>query len=93
MRIAVYRHLTPSAGVLVIEAFMQCLRKDGHTVDIVTADQLNEKFDVAVLWSVNFKDLNRKQVWDYYNSRNIPVIILEVGALNRNVYGNLVLII
>lgn len=85
MKIAVYKHLTPSAGVPILEAFIQSLKEDGHFVDIVTADQLNESFDAAVLWSVNFKDTNRKKVWDYYKDRNIPVIIFEVGALNRNV--------
>lgn len=42
--------------------------------------------DVAVIWSILFagRMAPNKQVWEHYNSRGKPIIVIEVGALKRN---------
>ena len=42
--------------------------------------------DAALIWSVLWhgKMSANKCVWDHYRAQNKPVIVIEVGGLNRN---------
>jgi len=66
----------------VFAAFEQSLRDRGHTVC-----ESNMHSDVAVIWSVlwNGRMTGNKPVWDYYRKTNRPVIVLEVGGINRGI--------
>jgi hypothetical protein len=43
--------------------------------------------DVAVIWSVlwNGRMAGNKPIWDYYRKTQRPVIVLEVGSINRGI--------
>lgn len=66
----------------VFEAFSQGCQQLGHEVVYNNMDA-----DVAVIWSVLWhgRMASNKRVWDTYRSKNKPVIVLEVGALHRNI--------
>jgi hypothetical protein len=66
----------------VFSAFAKSIEKSGHTTVINNMDA-----DVAVIWSMLWtgRMQSNKKIWEYYRSKNKPVVILEVGALNRNV--------
>lgn len=66
----------------VFDAFEQSLRDAGHTV--IATENFNDA-DIHVIWSVLWhgKMSKNKQVWDYCQSSNKPVIVLEVGGIKR----------
>lgn len=48
--------------------------------------------DAALMWSVSTLGgaaKGRQQIWDLFRSKNIPVIVIEVGLLKRDVYWKL----
>lgn len=81
MKISVFPEYSSIAGREVFAAFIESLKKDG--MDVVHSDM---EADVAVIWSVLWhgRMKQNKPVWDHYRSQNKPVIVLEVGALERN---------
>lgn len=81
MRISVYPENSSIAGQEVFAAFTKSLMDDNQNVVYETKNS-----DVAVIWSVlwNGRMAANKSIWNYYRSRNKPVIVLEVGALHRN---------
>jgi hypothetical protein len=65
----------------VFAAFEQSLLDRSYTV--VESDMHS---DVAVIWSVlwNGRMLGNKPVWNYYRKTGRPVIVLEVGGIQRS---------
>lgn len=66
------------------EPYNAVLQSMKRTDDLVKEDM---DADAAVIWSVLWNGrMQRNQViWDHYRSQNKPVIVVEVGALNRNI--------
>jgi hypothetical protein len=66
----------------VFGAFEQSLLDRNHMVC-----ESDMHCDVAVIWSVlwNGRMLGNKPVWDYYRKTNRPVIVLEVGGIQRGI--------
>ena len=64
----------------VFAAFEHSLKAAGHT-----AVENDMSADVAVIWSVLFHGRMSKnqQVWEKFRQQNKPVIVLEVGGINR----------
>jgi len=69
-------------SVPVFSAFEQGVQHLGHTAH---DNDLNA--DVAVIWSVLWygRMSKNKAVWDHFTKQSKPIIVLEVGALKRNV--------
>ena len=67
----------------VFEAFAHSVVKAGHTVLYNKPD-----FDVAVIWSILWhgRMSENKKIWEQCIQNNKPIIVLEVGCLDR---GNL----
>ena len=63
----------------VFQAFRQSLKH----YDITESND----YDVAVIWSVlwNGRMARNKPIWDECQKKNIPVIVLEVGGIKRNI--------
>ena len=82
MRISVFPDYISHAGKHVWQDFTNSAQRDG--VEIVE-DQLSA--DAAIIWSVLWHGRMRenKQIYSFYRSQGKPVIIIEVGALKRNV--------
>jgi len=69
-------------SLAIFKAFEAGIVKHGH--DVVYGTKTG---DVAVIWSMLWygrMDGNR-QIWNHYRSLNKPVIVLEVGALQREI--------
>ena len=66
----------------VISAVMESLENNGFQVDSGNYDA-----DIAVIWSVLWAGrMSRNQhVYEYFRSRNRPVVCIEVGALLRGI--------
>src|SRR6056300_1168509 len=66
----------------VFQAFATGCSQQGHEV---VYNSMNA--DVAVIWSVLWhgRMTANKKVWNEFKSKNKPIIVLEVGALQRNV--------
>ena len=64
----------------VFNSFATSLHNSGHTVTYNDYD-----CDVAVIWSVlwNGRMAGNKKVWDHFKAINKPIIVLEVGGINR----------
>lgn len=69
-------------SVPVFSAFEHGAQYLGHTTH---DNDLNA--DVAVIWSVLWygRMAKNKAVWDHFTKQGKPVIVLEVGALKRNI--------
>lgn len=67
-------------STLVFSAFENSLMNNNH---IVVFNELDA--DVAVVWSVLWKGRMQpnQRVWNYFRSKNKPVIVLEVGNFIR----------
>jgi len=77
MRFRLFRENGALNSAPVFDAFAKSL-------DIFSHEE-NESFEVAVIWSVlwNGRMAKNKTIWDYCQQNNIPVIVLEVGGINR----------
>lgn len=66
----------------VIKAFLAGARRVGYEIQPNSMDA-----DVAVIWSVLWFGRMRanQMVYDQYRSTNRPVIVIDIGALNRGV--------
>lgn len=64
----------------IFESFKKGIISSGNTFDIGTKNG-----DVAVIWSVLWYGRMRpnKDVWNLYHSKNKPIIVLEVGCIER----------
>ena len=82
MRIEIWPEHGPLNSKLIFEAFIKSLQDNGEEVFV------NKKAnaDVAVIWSVLWRGRMEKSraIWNEYRSQNKPVVVLEVGGLQRN---------
>jgi len=64
----------------VFDAFATSLHSAGHTVTVNDWD-----CDVAVIWSVLWfgRMAGNQKVWEHFRAINKPVIVLEVGGIQR----------
>ena len=74
----------------VFEAFAKSITDAGHTVTYNEPYRVIDhysNYDVAVIWSVlwNGRMTHNKQIWEQNRKLNRPVIVLEVGGINRGV--------
>jgi hypothetical protein len=72
----------------VFEAFAKSITDAGHTViynEPYRVMDHYDNYDVAVIWSVlwNGRMTRNKQVWEQNRKLNRPVIVLEVGGIQR----------
>ena len=72
----------------VFEAFAKSITEAGHTVIYNEPYRVMDhygNYDVAVIWSVlwNGRMTRNKQVWEQNRKLNRPVIVLEVGGIER----------
>jgi hypothetical protein len=65
----------------IFKAFEQGLMKLGHSVEHHTGQG-----EAAVIWSVlwNGRMYYNKSIWNQYRTKNLPVVVLEVGGIKRN---------
>lgn len=70
-------------GIPVMDTFLDSITADGHQVVRASVGEFDDTADAAVIWSVLWQRHERKIVWEWYRSRGIPVIVLEVGAIIR----------
>ena len=82
MRIAYFPNQTSLNSAPVLKAVLEGCKRFG--INLVTNDM---NADAAIIWSVlwNGRMQANQQVHAHYRSLNKPVIIIEVGALHRNV--------
>lgn len=80
MRIKIYTEYGALNSKPVFESLKQGLLKLGHTL-------VNSGEDLAVIWSVLWQGRMKgnQRIYEICKSRNIPVMIVEVGNLKRNV--------
>jgi hypothetical protein len=80
MRLKIYRQFGALNSRDVFDAFSAGVVKLGH--EIVDSNE-----DIAVIWSVLWQGrmLQNQEVYQYCQSHNIPVMIIEVGNLKRGV--------
>lgn len=82
MKITIYPFTTPKGGIHVMNAFIEFI-KQKHDVIIEQSPNFH-RCNLAVIWSVLWNNKQRKSIWNYYRSRGIDVLVMEVGSLKRN---------
>ena len=82
MKIAVHTNFGPINSKPIFEAFIKSLQKAGEEVHINS----NNNCDVAVIWSVLWQGRMKgyQRIWNDYQSKKKPIIVLEVGGIKRN---------
>ena len=82
MNIKLYREHGAQNSVPVFDAFEKGALSNGDT--IVSS---YEEADCVVIWSVLFQGRmqGNKAVWERAQAENKPVVVLEIGALRRNI--------
>jgi hypothetical protein len=80
MRVAYFPNSCALNSVPVVQAMLDSLRSVGHTIEQDSLDA-----DAAIIWSVLWSGrmAPNKQVYEHYRAQNKPVIIVDVGALQR----------
>ena len=81
MKVSFFTNNSSIAGRPIFEAMMNAVRR----TDTVVENTLDA--DVAVIWSLlwNGKMTSNRAVWNEFHKQGKPVVVLEVGGLNRNV--------
>lgn len=82
MKIAYFPNAVARNGHSVLDAVLDSARIGGMTLCENSWDA-----DAAVIWSVlwNGRMASNQQVYEHYRKQNKPVIVLDVGALRRDV--------
>jgi hypothetical protein len=80
MKFSIYNNFGAGNSAPVFAAFEQGLTRLGHTVT-----HHDNSADVAVIWSQLWAGTMQQNlpVWQLYRNSNRPVVVLEVGAINR----------
>jgi hypothetical protein len=80
MKISHFPNNLPGNADMVYPQLLDALK----TTDTVVENDMHA--DVALIWSVLWfgKMSANKAVWDHYRAQNKPVVVIEVGGLNRN---------
>jgi hypothetical protein len=80
MRIAYYPNQCALNSVPVMQAMLDTLRSAGHVLV-----ENGQDCDSAIIWSALWagRMAPNKQVYEYYRAHNRPVIIADVGTLDR----------
>lgn len=83
MKFGIFKKFGALNSKPVFEAFEQGIKRKGWT----SADE-NVNADIAVIWSVLWdgRMSQNQRIWEHFRKKNKPIIVLEVGALDR---GNL----
>ena len=83
MRFGVFNKFGAMNSKPVFAAFENAIRRKGWEVSYHDTNA-----DVAVIWSVLWQGrmASNQKIWEHFHRKNKPVIVLEVGALDR---GNL----
>lgn len=81
MKVSFFTNNSSIAGKPIFEAMMSAVRE----TDTVVENTLDS--DVAVIWSLlwNGKMAGNRAVWNEFRKQGKPVVVLEVGGINRNV--------
>ena len=82
MKIAVFPENGSINSRPVFAAFIEHLRAKGEKISI----NKDEDCDVAVIWSVLWSGRmsNNRKIWNNFQERKKPVVVMEVGGLKRN---------
>jgi hypothetical protein len=88
MRFSLYTDNGALNSKPIFEAFAKSLVDAGHTIIYNEPYQVMnhyDNYDVAVIWSVlwNGRMSKNKQIWDINRQLGKPVIVLEVGGIQR----------
>jgi len=80
MRVAYFPNQCALNSVPVMQAMLDSLRREGHTV---TQDSMDA--DAAIIWSVLWSGrmTANQAVWSHYRSQGRPVIVVDIGSLYR----------
>lgn len=80
MKFGLFRKFGAMNSVPVFDAFARSVERKGWQV---CDHDMNA--DVAVIWSVLWEGrmIQNQQVWHHFRGSNKPVIVLEIGGLNR----------
>ena len=90
MKFSLYTQYGALNSKPVFAAFEKSLKNAGHSVIYNEPYRVMahyDNYDVAVIWSVlwNGRMLGNKQIWDISRDFGKPVIVLEVGGIQRGV--------
>jgi hypothetical protein len=82
MRFSYYPSQCAQNSIPVMQAVLNSLRQQGHTVHENAMDS-----DVAIVWSVLWhgRMSPNQQVWKTYQDTGRPVVVIDIGALTRGV--------
>jgi len=82
MKISVFQKYGPLNSKPILDAFIKSLKDTNE--EVLINDEGNS--DVAVIWSVLWRGRmhSNKRIWDKFKQQNKPIIVLEVGGLQRN---------
>ena len=82
MRVSVYPKFGPINSKKVFEAFTQSLETAGEEIQL----NCNGNSDVTVIWSVLWQGKMKgyQSIWQECQTKNTPVVVLEVGGIKRN---------
>jgi hypothetical protein len=80
MKFSYFPNQTALDSGSAMRAFLESCKKNGHEIIENSYDA-----DVAIIWSVlwHARMMRNELVWNHYRSKNKPVVVLEVGALDR----------
>jgi len=84
MKVSFFTQNSSKAGKPVFEAMMKAVNEWKCNDSVVENDM---DADVAVIWSLlwNGRMAPNRAVWNEFHKQGKPVVVLEVGGLNRNV--------
>lgn len=82
MKVGLFLNTCAANGKEVMKSFAEGIKNSGDNP--VFLENPIDEIDIAVIWSVLWNNSTRKKIWDYYQERKIPVIVLEVGCFIRN---------
>lgn len=82
MKFSLYKQFGALNSQPVFDAFEESVKQAGHTVS-----HNDPNGDVAVIWSVLWhgRMASNQQVWNQYRNSQRPVVVLEIGSIQRGV--------
>ena len=83
MKVEIWPQHGPLNSKDIFERFIRSLRASGEEVWV---NKQVPNGDVAIIWSVLWQGRMRKykDIWERYRNANKPVVVIEVGGIERN---------
>ncbi len=86
MKIGYFKNTCAKAGLPIMESMAKgILNSKNQIKELEKIQDIDETISAVIIWSVLWTNPLRKEIYDFCIKKKIPILVLEVGGIIRNI--------